>query len=118
MLTKKKLTDNSHKEETTQLILRDFGLAEPVKPFNEQEMLDYLADAISYMIEHKMDFLLSLLYRLDVSEQKIAHALMPGNNEPANRALAALVWERQKQRVATKQAYPVQNPSEWSWDDE
>ncbi len=112
------MTNNSHKEETTQLILRDFGLAQPERPFSEQEMLDYLADAISYMIEHKMDFLLSLLYRLDVSEQKIASALMPGTNEPANVALAKLVWERQKQRVTTKQAYPVQNPSNWTWDNE
>jgi hypothetical protein len=112
------LTDNSHKEEITQLILQDFGLAKSEKPFSEQEILDYLAEAIAYMIEHKMDFLLSLLYRLDVSEQKIAFALMPGNSEPANIALAKLVWERQKQRVATKHAYPVQNPLNWSWDDE
>jgi hypothetical protein len=83
---------------------------------NEEEMLSYLGDAISYMIEHKLDFLLSLLYRLDVDENKIRQALLPGNPVQANIALAQLVWERQKQRVATKQHFRKQNPTNWDWD--
>ena len=98
------------------MILRDFELAEPKTELSEQELLDYLADAIGYMIEHKMDFLLSLLYRLDVAERKINEALMPGNPEDANIALAKLVLERQKQRVATKRAYREKNPTNWDWD--
>ena len=116
-LTNQILTNNnSDNKEVTELVLRDFELAEPKNSLTDKEMLDYLAEAIAYMIEHRMDFLLSLLYRLDISENKIASALMPGNEEPANIALAHLVWERQKQRVATKQAYRVQNPSNWNWD--
>lgn len=112
------MIDNSHKEETAELVLRDFGLVKPEKPLDEKEMLTYLSDAISYMIEHKMDFLLSLLYRLDISEKKIAQALLPGNSVPANEALAALVWERQKQRITTKQAYRNQNPTNRNWSDD
>lgn len=108
--------NNSDNKEVTELVLRDFELSNPQNYLTENEMLDYLAEAISYMIEHRMDFLLSLLYRLDISENKIAFALMPDNEEPANIALAHLVWERQKQRVATKQAYRVQNPTNWNWD--
>ena len=111
------MTDNnSDNKEVTELVLRDFELANPENVLTENEMLNYLAEAIAYMIEHRMDFLLSLLYRLDISENKIAFALMPGNEEPANIALSHLVWERQKQRVATKQAYRVQNPNNWNWD--
>lgn len=110
------MTDNSSNQETTALILRDFELATPNTEMSEQELLDYLAEAISYMIEHKLDFLLSLLYRLDVSERKINQALLPGNSEDAPIALARLVLERQKLRVATKQAYREKNPTNWNWD--
>lgn len=110
------MTDNSSNQETTALILRDFELVEPNKEMTEQELLDYLSDAIAYMIEHKLDFLLSLLYRLDVSERKINEALLPVNTEDAPIALAKLVLERQKQRVATKRAYREKNPTDWNWD--
>ena len=53
-----------------------------------RELLNYLADVIAYMIENRLDYLLSLLYRLDVAEDKINRALMPGNAEDANVALA------------------------------
>lgn len=110
------MTDNFSDKETTALILRDFELVEPNKEITEQELLNYLSDAIAYMIEHKLDFLLSLLYRLDVSERKINEALLPGNTEDAPNALAKLVLERQKQRVATKRAYREKNPTNWNWD--
>ena len=110
------MTDNNAVNETTALILRDFELQTPAAPMSEAELLAYVAEAIGYMIEHKLDFLLSLLYRLDVSEAKINAALSFGTEEPANLALARLVLERQKQRVATKQAYREQNPTTWNWD--
>jgi hypothetical protein len=105
-------------ESSNTQILQDFELTIPEKELNEQELLDYLSEAIGYMIEHRLDFLLSLLYRLDVDEYKINKALLPGNPEPANLALAHLVLERQKQRVATKKAYKVQNTDSWDWGDE
>ena len=102
--------------ETTALIVRDFELTTPEKPMMEAELLNYLADVIAYMIEKRLDYLLSLLYRLDVAEDKINRALMPGNAEEANVALARLVIERQKRRIATKRAHREQNPSNWNWD--
>jgi hypothetical protein len=99
-------------------ILLDFELTIPEKELNEQELLDYLSEAVGYMIEHRLDFLLSLLYRLDVDEYKINKALLPGNPKPANIALAQLVLDRQKQRVATKKAYKVQNTDSWDWGDD
>ena len=110
------MTDFSADNETTALILRDFELSDPQKEMTEAELLDYLAAAIGYMIEHKLDFLLSLLYRLDISERKINEALLPGNKEEANTALAKLVLDRQKLRVATKRAYRDKNPSNWNWE--
>ena len=110
------MTDFSENKETTALILRDFELTDPQKEMTEGELLDYLAAAIDYMIEHKLDFLLSLMYRLDISEKKINDALLPGNEENANIAIAKLVLDRQKQRVATKRAYREKNPTNWDWE--
>jgi hypothetical protein len=113
----KNVTDKMDENaETTALIVRDFELTTPDKAMSEAELLAYLADVIAYMIDKKLDYLLSLLYRLDVAEDKINRALMPGNTEDANVALARLVIDRQKKRIATKRAYREQNPSNWNWD--
>ena len=110
------MTENTDNSETRNLILRDFELTEPTSQLTDKEMIAYLADAIAYMMENRMDFLMSLLYRLDVSESKIAYAMLPGNPLPANLALAYAVWERQKQRMATKKTFKRQNSNNWDWD--
>jgi hypothetical protein len=110
--------ENINNAETAELILKDFELAPTNKPLDEAAMLIYLSDVIAYMLEHKMDYLMSLLYRLDIDEEKINRSLMPGNPDPANVALAKIVWQRQLKRVETKNTYKVQNPNNWNWDTE
>ena len=94
-------------EETTALIVRDLNLATPAQITTEAGLLDYLSDAVAYMIEHKLDLLMSTLYRLDVDEKKINQALLPGQTDTANVALAKLIIGRQKKRIETKRAYLV-----------
>ncbi|MCB0584494.1 MAG: hypothetical protein KDD06_04100, partial [Phaeodactylibacter sp.] len=53
----------------------------------------------------RLEFLLSLMYRLDIDEKKVHFALSPYSEEPANIALSRLILERQKQRAFTKQHY-------------
>ena len=60
-----------------------------------------------------MEVLLSLMYRLDIDEKKVEFALSPIAPEPANRGLAMLVLERQKQRVYTKQKYKSEQLDDW-----
>ncbi len=99
------------------LIVRQFDLEDAQgRAFSEQDLLDALARRIDYMIEHDMDMLLSLLYRLDVDEQKINRALDPAAPDPAHIGLARLVLERQKQRVATRQQYRPPGAGDWNWD--
>ena len=94
-------------ESTRELISRDFELEsiEEKDAITEEELFLVLADRIAYMIEYQLEFLLSLMYRLDVKETKVEAALAPGAPEPANVGLARLVLERQKQRAFTKQYY-------------
>ncbi len=97
--------DNKLTQYTTDLIQKDFGLELGDQTVDEENLLALLSDAVAHMIEYRLDFLLSLLYRLDVDEKKINMALSPLSGEPANVALARLILDRQKQRMHTKKHY-------------
>lgn len=96
--------------EATALIARDFGLEGHEIPMSEADLLELVSNEVAYMIEHRIDFLMSLLYRLDVLEPDINHALSPLCPEPANIALAKLIIDRQKQRILSKQKYKQEKP--------
>jgi len=92
--------------DSNELIIKDFELVSPESDEpSEAALFEMLCDRISYLIEHNMEYLMSLLYRNDVLEHKIYDALAPQNPEAANIALAKLVMERQRQRLATKKQY-------------
>jgi len=97
--------------EMTALIARDFGLEGHETPISEAALLELVANEVAYMIEHRIDFLMSLLYRLDVLEPDINLALSPLCTEPANIALAKLIVERQKQRIISKKTYRQDKPN-------
>lgn len=98
--------------ETTALIARDFGLEGHETPLTEEELLTLVANEVAYMIEHRLDFLLSLLYRLDVLEPDINFALSSYCTEPANQALAKLIVDRQKRRILSKRKYKQTKPKD------
>jgi len=103
--------EKSLTELTSELIARDFGLEIGEEPLSEQELFDLLANEVAYMIERRLDSLLSLLYRLDVAESKINHALSPYAKDPANIEIARLIMDRQKQRILTKKKYKQSKPN-------
>jgi len=95
-------------KKTTDLVIKDFQMDALEEGMTEQQLLDALANQIAYFIEHRMDFLLSLMYRLDIPEAKVNFALSPEHPLPPNMALAKLVLDRQKERVNTKIVYKQQ----------
>ena len=99
------MKEDSFDAKSTQLIASKFELEGDIKEITEEQLLIILADRIAWMIEYNMDFLLSLMYRLDVLEKDINKALSPGNPDPANMALAKLVLARQKLRIQTREKY-------------
>ena len=108
------------KENTTQLtaelIGRDFELENIDNQLSEEQLFQMLADHIDWLIERRMEWLLSLMYRMDVDEAKVHAALSPNAPEAANIGLARLVLERQKKRVYTKLHYQPQDlGEEWEW---
>lgn len=92
-------------EKVRQLIVKDFELENAQAGISEEDLLRTLSDQIGYMIEYKLDVLLSLMYRLDIEESKVHFALSPFASEPANIGIAKLVLDRQKKRAYTKLFY-------------
>ena len=69
------------------------------------------------MMQTNLDYLLSLMYRLDILEENLQKALHPSNPEAPHIALARLVIERQKQRLASRAEYRTeQKTDKWDWD--
>lgn len=94
---------------TTALLQRDFGLqASKTKRLTEGEVVQLLADEIDHLMQTRMEWLLSLLYRMDVSETLVNEALHPASPVAANIGLARLVYARQKRRAYTKATYKPQ----------
>lgn len=85
------------------LIRRNFGLEN--KPVTETELREWLESRIAYMLEYEKDLLMSTLYRLDVEEGRIKWILEHLDQPMIANGLTELVLERQKQRMATKEAY-------------
>jgi len=103
----------------TSIIVRNFELETSKDTLSEEELLVLLTEQVAYMMEYKMDYLLSLLYRLDVLEHKINHVLSPVAIDSPAVGLAKLILERQKLRVATKQEYKPKTEDDdlegWEW---
>ena len=98
---------------TTELVKKDFELNDNFGDFlSEEDLLFSLADHIAFMLERELEHLMSSLYRMDISEKKVAAAILPNAPEPANIGIARLIIERQKQRIKTKQEYK-QEQKDW-----
>lgn len=106
-------------KESTALIVKDFELESTNEALSEEELLDLLAERMAYLIDHRMEFLLSMMYRMDVSEAKVNFALSPFAPDPPHYGLARLVLERHKQRIFTKKHFhskPPENSTDgWEW---
>lgn len=110
------MSEHTTQKLTAELIQRDFELEGVDIPLSEAELLQLLADHIDYLIERRMEWLLSLMYRMDIDEHRVQAALLPNAPEAANIGLARLVLQRQQQRAHTKQAYPPEDlGEEWAW---
>ena len=101
--------------EITDLVKKDFELSTNDAPMSEDELLHLLSEEVGLMIETRLDFLLGLMYRLDIDEMKIRKALAFGNEDAPNISLAKLILQRQKQRVLSKKMYKTAPIEGWEF---
>lgn len=69
-----------------------------------QQLQQELAIHINDLINENFSLLISILYRLDISEQKIKMFLRQSNNSTAADIISGLIIERQLQKMASKKA--------------
>ena len=74
------------------------------RAFSEEEVVDILRQQIAYLLEHRRDWLLGKLYRLDVRERDIKAALAVPQSDTAE-DLARLILARQAERSAARLRY-------------
>ena len=96
----------------SQTISNDLDINIPPE-LSDEEMIDILSVRVEQLLRADPDLLMSYMYRLDVLEVKIKSALHI-SNEPVHMTFAKLIWDRQKERIATKKKYK-QDPIE-GWD--
>lgn len=96
-----------------ELIISNFEIEGTDADVSEDELLDILTSQVAYLMDRRLDYLLSLLYRLDVLEPKIKAVLYNQELIEPARGLAKLILDRQKERVATRTKYS--SPGDGSW---
>ena len=91
-------------------------MANELQPW-EHLSAEQLADYINEMILHDFTGLLNLLYRLDVSETRVRKILDEMQQEDAGKIIAAVIIERQLQKIKTKQQFKQEGeiPEDEKW---
>ena len=96
--------DKIHKQ-SFELIKQSFELEHHDEIDSREAMIKAIAERVSYWLEYDLEQLFSFLYRMDIDQGKVEHALALGNVVPANIGIAELIFERQVARVETKLKY-------------
>ncbi len=83
----------------------------------EQLSPDELAAYINRLITDDFTGLINLLYRLDINESRLKRILTDNPQEDAGRLIAALMMERQQQKIQTRQQFQSEDniPEEDKW---
>ncbi len=71
-----------------------------------------LVDEIRYLLEHDFHKLISILYRMDVSEGKLRGLLQENPDQDAAELIAALMLERAAKRQETKEEFGQNQPDD------
>jgi hypothetical protein len=81
----------------------------------EDELIEAFAVHLNDMIVHQFSLLITALYRIDVSEQKIRQTMKENPKADAGKIIAHLVVERQKQKIKTREQF---SPRDNNFDEE
>ena len=64
-----------------------------------------IAERINNLITNDFSLLISILYRLDISEKKLKQLLQQTSNSTAGDIIAALIIERQLEKIKSRKAF-------------
>lgn len=87
-----------------QTINTDLSITLPEK-MGDEELTAALAEYINQLIQNDFQRLVSLLYRIDVHEEKLKHLLIDHPQEDAGKIIATLIIERTRQKIIFKKQF-------------
>jgi hypothetical protein len=85
-----------------------FDLKLPEQPDQEQLVMT-LAEKINYLIVNNFTQLVRMLYRIDVSEQKLKTMLRQNPQADAGRIIASMIIERQLEKIRSRKNFRENN---------
>ena len=97
--------DRDIEKRTAKIIEDDFQLQLDSGGDAMKKIRNLLIDKLDFLIEHDFEKLLSILYRIDVSERKVKEALATKTDHKPSELLADLIIERQMEKAKTRVQY-------------
>lgn len=94
-------------EKTIAIVSRELGITVVGKDEVEQKQI--LADRINDLLLHDFEKLVSILYRIDVSESKLKSLLKQYPGTDAGIIIASLMIERQEQKQVSRRQFKTKN---------
>ena len=67
--------------------------------------VDKLGAYINYLIQNNFEKLVSILYKIDINEDKLRQLLQKNRNENAGKIIAGLIIERQLKKIDTRKNF-------------
>ena len=91
-----------------QLVNEEMAIDLPEK-ISFEEIREQLSQNINDLIVNDFQKLVSILYRIDISESKLKQLLKEENHEDAGRIITDMIIERQLQKIKTRQQFKQSN---------
>jgi len=82
------------------------NLNRQVTVLEKSDLKEKLVLMINYLLLHNFDKLIQILYRVDVSEQKLKELLQKSSHTDSAIIIADLLIERQEEKMKTKAQFP------------
>lgn len=101
--------DERLKEVAKQLQHYQLNLVLQVQSY--QQLQEALATRLNDLIANNFSLLISILYRLDISEKKLTQLLSVSSKTTAGEIIAEMIIERQLQKIASRKAFK-NNPTD------
>lgn len=92
-------------------------LTKETEAFKKDELLQQLTGCINYLLLHDFAALIQVLYRVDVSEQKLKQLLQQQPQTDAALLIAHLLLERQEEKRKIRQSFRSKDdiPEDEKW---
>ena len=74
-------------------------------PMTYAALLEALSVRLNSMILNEFSSLVQLLYTMDIAEEKLKSALREHDNENAGKVIAAMMIERQLEKIRTREMF-------------